>query len=107
MPGVQGDRPKGGNPVTPEDVVVEEDMKAVKVPIKTAIRIVKARNAGIPRWKAWRKRNHALHLLQKKAYRARNHDNILQKDRERKRRQKKAKSGSINAQRRAMSKGEG
>jgi hypothetical protein len=44
------DRQNGGNPVTPEDIEVEKNMKAVKVPIKTAIRIVKARNAGIPRW---------------------------------------------------------
>jgi len=80
-------------------------MTTVTVSIKTAMRIIRARKAGIPRWRAWRERNHALHLLQKKAYRARNHENILRKDRERKRRQKESKPGSINAQGRAKSKG--
>jgi hypothetical protein len=81
---------------------VEADMTTVTVTISTAIKIVMARKAGIPRWKAWRERNHAAYLIRKKAYRARNHEIILQKDRERKRQQKEAKSGSINAQRRAM-----
>ncbi len=80
-------------------------MTTVTVTISTAIKIVKARKAGIPRWKAWRERNHAAYLLRKKAYRARNLEIILQKDRERKRQQKEAKSGSINAQNRAMSVG--
>jgi hypothetical protein len=84
---------------------VEAEMTTVTVSIRTAIQIIKARKAGIPRWKAWRERNHAAYLLRKKAYRARNREIILQKDRERKRQQKEAKSGSINAQGRAMSMG--
>ena len=84
---------------------MEAKMTTVTVTISTAIKIIKARKAGIPRWKAWRKRNHAAYLLRKKAYRARNREIILQKDRERKRQQKKAKSSSINAQNRAMSVG--
>jgi len=78
-------------------------MTTVTVTISTAIKIVKARNAGIPRWKVWRERNHTAYLLRKRAYRARNREIILQKDRERKQQQKKAKSASINAHRRAMS----
>ncbi|MEI6841782.1 MAG: hypothetical protein WCK53_10980 [Methanomicrobiales archaeon] len=80
-------------------------MTTVTVTISTAIKIVKARNAAIPRWKAWRERNHAAYLLRKKAYRERNLGVIQQKDRERKRLQRKAKPASKNAQRRAMSKG--
>ncbi len=67
---------------------VEEKMTTVTVTISTAIKIVKARKAGIPGLKAWRERNHAAYLLRKKAYRARNREVILQKDRDRKRQQK-------------------
>ena len=84
---------------------VEAEMTTVTVTISTAIKIVKARKAGIPRWKLWRERNHAAYLVRKKAYRARNREIILQKDRERKRQQKKANPASANAQRRAMSMG--
>ena len=84
---------------------VEEKMTTVTVTISTAIKIVKARNAAIPRWKVWRERNHAAYLLRKKAYRERNLGVIQQRDRERKRLQRKAKPASTNAQHRAMSKG--
>ena len=80
-------------------------MTTVTVTISTAIKIVKARKAGIPRWKLWRERNHAAYLLRKRAYRARNRKIILQKDRERKRQQKKVNPASTNAQRRVMSMG--
>ena len=80
-------------------------MTTVTVTISTAIKIVKARNAAIPRWKAWRERNHAAYLLRKKAYRVRNLGVIQLTDRERKRLQRKAKPASTNAQRRTMSKG--
>jgi len=84
---------------------VEAKMTTVTVTISTAIRIVKARKAGIPRWKAWRERNHAAHLLIKKAYRDRNLEIIRQKDRERKRQQKLENTTSSNAQSRTMSMG--
>jgi hypothetical protein len=57
---------------------VEEKMTTVTVTMSTAIKIEKARKAGIPMWKAWMERNHAAYLLRKKTYRARNREIILQ-----------------------------
>lgn len=82
-------------------------MTTVTGTIRTAMKVLQARKSGIPWWKLWCEGNHAAYLLRKKAYRARNLEIILQKDRERKRMKKKAIAGDLNEQRRAMAKGVG
>jgi hypothetical protein len=75
------------------------------VTLRTALQIAKHRKKAIPRWKRYRLRNPEKDKEQRAAYYRRNRDKIAANSRNRYLKEKEAKLASINAQRRAISKG--
>jgi hypothetical protein len=82
-------------------------MTLTRVSLKTAIKLALLPYPGLPKWKAWRLRHPERDREQRRAYYCRNRDKIAAKARERYRRKKKAKSGSIDGRRRKKSAREG
>ena len=80
-------------------------MTTCTVTLRTALQIAKHRKKAIPRWKRYRLRNPEKDKEQRAAYYRRNRDKIAAKSRIRYLKEKEAKLASINAQRRAISKG--
>jgi hypothetical protein len=80
-------------------------MTTCTVSLRTALQIAKHRKKAIPRWKRYRLRNPEKDKEQRAAYYRRNRDKIAANSRIRYLKEKEAKLASINAQRRAISKG--
>ncbi|MEI7434856.1 MAG: hypothetical protein WCJ93_11450 [Methanomicrobiales archaeon] len=80
-------------------------MTTCTVTLRTALAIAKHRKKVVPRWKRYRLRNPEKDREQRAAYYRRNRDKIAANSRIRYLKEKEAKRASINAQRRAISKG--